>query len=210
MGTFRILSATLSCLRCGADRPVEVQFKTGDDGAMPEYQVGDVAADVEPDVYDGIADAYCAPCMSRWIVDEKQVWFGLLSEEIAAGHLVARRATYRHGALDGRPELGLVETILDQTPMNDDDVRALADRPEGFGWPTITARLHDVDVALWHGDMRLLPHDASFDEESARWWRDKHREVSARLRRLGWPGGSDQRIDVAVVVDANHRLRLAL
>jgi hypothetical protein len=209
MDTFRILSTTLSCLRCGADRRVDVQFKTGDDGAMPEYQVGDVVADVDPDVYEGITDAYCAPCMSRWIVDEKRVWFELMSEEISAGHLVARRATYRHGALDGHPEIGLVETILDPTPMNASDVRSLAELPEGFGWPTITARLADAKVALWHGDMRLEPHDPSFGDESARWWMHQGQEVSARLRRRGWPLGGDQWMDVAVLVDAEHRVRLA-
>jgi hypothetical protein len=209
MGTFRILTTSLSCLRCGAAHSVGVQFKTGDDYAMPEYQVGDVAQDVAPGSYEGIADAYCTSCQSRWIADEKHVQFELLADDVAVGRVVARRATWRHGALDGRPELGLVVTVDDEAPMSYDAVLALAETPEGFGQPSFTARLYSAGVALWLGQVRLVPGDDSVLGESTRWWKSRYDAVATRLRALGWPNKGDEWIDVTVLVDADHRVRLA-
>lgn len=207
VGTFRTLNASLQCKRCGLMHRAAIQFKTGDDYAMPEYEVGDVVDDVAPDEFDGIADAYCGSCRSHWVEDEKRVQFALLADDVAAGRITARKATWRHGALDGRPELGLVLTLLDSEPMTASDVLALAQRPEGFGWPSFPARLSEADVALWQGNARLHPHDDRHD--AAWWWIRRNNEVVARLTAIGWLEEPDPWIEVPVLIDQDHRIRLA-
>jgi hypothetical protein len=209
MGTYRTLTTTLPCRRCSAAYPASVQWKTGDDSAMPDYQAGDVAADVAPGVYEGVADTYCAACGRRWVDDEKRLHFELLAADVAAGRVTVRRATWRHGSLDGRPELGLVITLGDEAPLSAAAVRALVDEPEGFGWPSFTARLSTAQVAVWAGDVRLLPHDPSCLGPSMEWWKRRHDEVLERLCALGWPDGGEQWIDVGVRVDEGHRVELA-
>jgi len=205
MGTYRVLQTTLSCLRCGADYSADVQFKTGNDYSMPVYQVGDRVEDVSPAIYDGITDAYCAQCLSRWIDEENHVHFELLADQIAAGRLVARRATWRHGALDGRPELGLVVTIHDETPMTAEAVRALAEAPDQFTRPSIGARLHQGGVALWDGDLLVFPSSS----DAVHWWQRRHEQVASRLRAAGWPGDGSAFVEIVVLVDTDHRVRLA-
>src|SRR5262245_17698826 len=209
MGTYRTLYTTLACVRCGASFTADVQFKTGRDREMPKYQVGDVAADVAPGVYEGIAGAYCAPCMSRWIADERRAHFEILSDDIAAGSIVARRAAWRSGALDGHPERGLVATVRDAAPIGAAAVRALADVPEHTGWPSITAWLHTAGVALWLGEVRLYPSEDPAAADATAWWLRRWDDVAARLRALGWPYGDVTDVDVAVRVDGDHRVRVA-
>jgi len=207
MGTYRTLHAGLACVRCGVVRRAEVQFKTGDDRAMPDYEIGDRADDVAPDLYEGVADAYCSSCMRDWIDDEKRAWCQVLAEDVAAGRVVARTAICRHGSLDGRPELGMVVTIDDRPALTAAEVLALADVREGFGWPSFTARLYGENIALWAADLRVHPHDPQRD--SSQWWIDHSDEVARRLRGIGWANGESRWIEVPVVVDADRRLRLA-
>jgi len=42
VGTYRILNVVLPCKRCGLMHRASIQFKTGNDYAMQEYEVGDV------------------------------------------------------------------------------------------------------------------------------------------------------------------------
>ena len=209
MGTYRILNTTLRCRRCDASHRVAVQFKTGHDRAMPEYEDGDLIPDVEPGVYEGIVDAYCPPCMSRWVGDEKRLHFDLLADDVAAGRVVARRATWRNGELDGRPELGVVVTLEDEAPMTADAVRALAQVPERpHVWPGMLARLGTAHVALWRGDVRVFPEETSIESPSTDWWRLRCEQVAARLAAMGWLPDGSQWIDVPVIVDAERRVRL--
>lgn len=209
MGTYRTLNTSLSCRRCGASYPAGVQFKTGDDGSMPEYRPGDVAADLAPGVYEGLAGAFCSACQARWIEDEKRAHFALLADDLEAGRVVARRASWRHGALDGHPELGLVVTALDPTPMHANDVRALGDAREGLGWPTFAARLSTANLTLWEGDVRVFPAGSSEGAAPSAWWERHAEAVNESLLALGWPGGQDPYVDVAVLVSGDHRVLLA-
>jgi hypothetical protein len=209
MGLCRTLHTTLACQRCGVDHAVDVQFKTGDDRCASEYRPGGHAYDLAPEVFEGIADAYCATCSRLWVEEEKHAHFELLAADVEAHRIVARRATWRHGVFDGRPELGLVVTLLDAEPVSADAIRALAETPEGFGWPTFTARLHTASIAIWLGDVRLFPSDPSHDAASTEWWKRRREDVNAQLRGLGWPGGDNQWVEIGVRVDADHRVTLA-
>ena len=91
MGTFRTLRTTLRCSKCDASQDFDIQFKTADDAAMSEYGMEDLADDVAPGVYDGLADSFCAHCHRRWVEDEKRAHFGSLGDEVDAGLVTARK-----------------------------------------------------------------------------------------------------------------------
>ncbi|APR80987.1 Hypothetical protein A7982_06334 [Minicystis rosea] len=176
---------------------------------MPEYRPGDVAEDLAPGIYEGLADAFCSACAARWVEDEKRVHLACLADDIEAGRIVARRATWRHGALDGRPELGLVVTLLDPNPLHGGDVRALGDARERLGWPTFAARLSTANIALWEGNVRVFPQDMTGGTAPGRWWERHANAVNERLLALGWPGGQDEFVAVDVRVGDDHRVQLA-
>ena len=84
-------------------------------------------------------------------------------------------------------------------------MRAIADAPEGPSSRTFASRL--AHIVLWAGDLRLHPHDGSRDAMS--WWDERGEEVARRLRDRGWSLGEREHLDVAVIVDAEHRVRCA-
>lgn len=208
MGTFRTLKATLQCLKCDAPHNFDIQFKTGDDSAMSEYGIEDLADDIAPGVYDGLADCFCTQCHRRWVDHEKRVHFDLLGDEVDAGLVTARRATWRHGALDGRPELGLVVTLDDEPPLTPRQIRALADVSDSAGWPNFGARLIEARVTLWVGSARITPGQPQSDAAHATWWRPHQAAVTTRLQEMGWPSGDDQFREVSLEVMPDQRFRL--
>lgn len=208
MGTFRTLTATLRCLKCDALGPFDIQFKTGDDVAMSVYGIEDLADDIAPGVYDGVADSFCSHCHGRWVEDEKRAHFDLLGDEVDAGVVTVRRATWQHGALVGHPERGLVVTLDDEPPLTSLQVRALADVDEGAGWPNFWARLSAARVTLWVGSTRITPWQPESDAAHAAWWGPHQAAVTTRLQAKGWPSGENQFREVALEVMPNQRFRL--
>lgn len=85
MGTFRTVTTELQCQKCDAWFTAGIQFKTGDDGDMPEYAIGDRAEDIEPGVYNGLGDAFCPQCAAMWIEDERRAHFECLAREVETG-----------------------------------------------------------------------------------------------------------------------------
>jgi hypothetical protein len=208
MGTFRTLKAVQQCSHCAASFTCSIQFKTGDDAAMPEHDVEDVVNDVAPGSYDGTADAFCPPCEALWAIEEKRAHFDCLALEVESGAVIARRATWRHGALGGRPELGLVVTLADEPPLDPDQIRALAEAPERGGWPNFAARLIEAGVTLWVGSDRITPGQPQSQVAHDIWWPSHQDAVAARLRARGWSSGDDQFREVAILITPGRRVRL--
>lgn len=197
VGTFRTLKTTLPCLKCDTSHRFDIQFKTGDDTAMPEYEIDDLAGDIAPGV------------QARWVDDEKHAHFDALADEVGAGVVTARRAVWRHGSVDGRPELGLVVTLDDEPPLTPGQIRALADVSESAGWPNFGARLIGARVTLWVGATRITPGQPQSEAAYTAWWHAHHASVTARLRAQGWPSGDEQFREVPLEVMSDHRFRLA-
>lgn len=208
MGTFRTLHATLRCLKCAASHCFGIQFKTGDDAEMSEYALDDLADDIAPGVYDGLTDAFCPDCHRRWVEDEKRAHFDCLADEVETGLVTARRATWRHGAMDGHPELGLVVTLDDEPPLTSQQIRLLANVPDTAGWPNFCARLINARVTLWVGSVRITPGQPQSQTAHDAWWRLHRTSVATRLRTLGWPSEDDQFREIVVEVMPNQRFRL--
>jgi hypothetical protein len=176
---------------------------------MPEYAVGDVAEDVQPGLYDGLGEAYCPPCQGRWIEDEKREHFNVLATEVESGAVIARRATWRYGALKDRRERGLIVTRAPEPPLLPDDIRALAELPERAGWPSFAARLSDAGVTLWVGRDRITPPDMPVsDSAHRRWWLRHVGAVQSRLRDLGWRSGVEHDRQVKVEITGAHRVQI--
>ena len=124
MGVYRTLRVSLPCARCGVVRRTDVQFKTADDQAMPVHDDDDVLNNVQPDVYEGIADAYCGACTRRWSDDETRAWCDVVAEEVEAGRAEVARSAWRHGRFDRSPAPGQVVTLVEPPPLT----AAAADR----------------------------------------------------------------------------------
>lgn len=196
MGTFSAVRADLACERCGSAYRTEVQFKTGDDLAMPVYDVGRRVPALQPgSPYEGIAVAFCAVCAQRWVADEKVSHFEVLADAIEAGEIIARFATY-HAELD-RLDLGPQLRVLRSEPLTPAEVRGLASAPEGFGWPSFPARLSDSSVTLFRGDVPIA-------DSPGEWWPAHAGRVRARLSALGWRAPADDQFrEVAVRIRAD-------
>jgi hypothetical protein len=122
MGLYSTVFASFACESCGADFRTDVQFYTDDDGGLPQYEVGEVVAALKPaSTYEGIADAFCAPCMARWQADENEANFEALETAIGAGEIVARFATYQ--VARARLADGPVLTILREAPLTPTEAR---------------------------------------------------------------------------------------
>jgi hypothetical protein len=195
VGVFRTLRIQSACLHCKAAFASGVQFKTGDDWEMPEHAEGDVVHDVQPGVYEGLADAYCAYCFVRWVAAEGKAHFAAIANDVQSGLIVARRSE-RAGA-DGVTDLA--------APMSAAEIRALPRARDRGGWPSIGARLHEEGLTLSAGGTRVFPPD--FSSPSDTWWSRQSAEVGRRLRDLGWPTGWCAFVDAVVEVDADHRIR---
>ncbi len=66
MGLFSTVNTDLACERCGSTYRTGVQFKTGEDWALPVYEAGQVVPALPPGSdCEGIADAFCPDCAKR-------------------------------------------------------------------------------------------------------------------------------------------------
>jgi hypothetical protein len=191
MGTFSAVRTSLACERCGGAYPAEVQFKTGDDLAMPLYDIGQKVPALQPgSTFDGIADAFCAVCMKGWVADEKVANFEALADAVEAGEIIARFATY-HAELN-RLDLGPQLRVLRSEPLTPAEVRKLTSGPERVGWPTFPARLSEASVTLFRGDTPLV-------DSPGEWWSAHSQRVRARLSALGWRAPADDQFREIVV-----------
>jgi hypothetical protein len=208
MGSFSLVVATLACVRCGREREeVQVQFKTGDDHAMPWYQDGEHVPDVPPDTYDGIADAYCGRCMNQWSADEKQAVFEVLADGVARGELVIKRGDIVRDRQyvpipDGRGDFQVqLEGDRALTPA---EIAATGREAQQQGYRSaFPMSVADVDYVIFEGDERVYPSRLSSD-----WPPRLMAAVDRVLRARGWPLGGDPWIEPAVVVGNDQILRV--
>ncbi len=225
MDLYSTVFASLACESCGADSRTDVQFYTDDDGAMPQYEVGQVVAALKPaSTYEGIAGAFCGPCMARWQADENEANFEALAIAIEAGEIVARFATYRvararfaDGPVRSRPPANLVAeasretagplqqgpvlTILREAPLTPTEARDLANLfVPGSLWGSFGARLVDARVVLFRDGARL-------QSSPEPWWTVHHARVGGHLAKKGWrpPAGTRTR-DLVVLVGSDGRI----
>lgn len=210
MGTYRRLYADLPCTRCGVPDRTEVQFKTGADHAMPQYELGDLAPDVAPGLYEAIADAHCSACTARWIEDEKRAWCDRLGDQLDDGRLVARHATWHFAAGPRGTERTLVVTAEDGASFTSATLRLLLEEPGGTRQQSFGARLHRARLGLWFEGHCVFPFDGPNPTPAAsRWWYAQSDAVDRRLRGEGWPDGEDPTRVVQVRIGADHRVHLA-
>ena len=187
MGGYSILIADLPCLGCGVPRRTDIQFLTDDaaEDDVPAYALGETVPLPVGAAYDAFADAFCHPCLDRWIADENDVAFDHLAAAIQRGDVVARRA-------DDRAVIDLA------------DLRPLAMAADVRGLiPTLSARLARAGVILCDDD---VPLDAV-----ATMWSELHTDhICARLVERGWPppGNELHREDLVVRVTAAQTLEL--
>jgi hypothetical protein len=200
MGLYSTVFASFACESCGADFRTDVQFYTDDDGGLPQYEVGEVVAALKPaSTYEGIADAFCAPCMARWQADENEANFEALETAIGAGEIVARFATYQ--VARARLADGPVLTILREAPLTPTEARDLANLfVPGSLWGSFGARLVDARVVLFRDGARL-------QSSPEPWWTVHRARVGGHLAKKGWrpPAGARTR-DLVVLVGSDGRI----
>ena len=93
MGLFRTVHMVRPCERCGLDRPLSVQFKTGFDN-LQEYRLGQI---VNPDEnlqpgkrYPAAGWRYCGPCAELWCAAASRAWLESVCEFARMGRLRVR------------------------------------------------------------------------------------------------------------------------
>jgi hypothetical protein len=157
MDMFSTVTTDLACERCGSTYRTGVEFKTGEDWALPVYEAGQVVPALPSGSdYEGIADAFCPDCARRWIADERVAHFDALADDVEIGKVTARLATYQ-ADLD-QLDLGRQLRLLRGEPLTAAEVRSLASTPDDFGWPSFPARLSRASVTLFLGGMPWTTH----------------------------------------------------
>lgn len=206
MGVYRTLNATQSCLKCKDLYACSIQFKTGDDGDMAEYGIECVAHDLAPGLYEGIADAFCPACEQVWAEDEKYAHFNCLAQEVAKNLVSVRRAAWQYGIVDGQPELGLILTFSEDSPLTAEQVLDLAKSTDDHTRPNFAAHLSNAGVTLWIGTIRITPDQPHPQSATAyeTWMHSHDLSVESMLQTKGWVNGSDPFSEVIVEVTANQ------
>jgi hypothetical protein len=193
MGMFRTVWTQLPCGRCGRLRRSGVQFKTGDDG-LEDYEEGVVIPGGDDlqvgQVYEGIAERYCGPCLREFEADLALVSANATAALIENGRLRLDRKA------DG--------TAIDPAVVraHGASVRAATKASPTTEEPRIltisfSSRDHDV---IWEG-VSIDWRDDAWKEYSD----TLNGTVDAAMRERGWPGGRERYEDWAVVIDEEFR-----
>lgn len=200
MGYFRTIAALRHCPRCGEQYGLDVQFKTNDDSEMPTYNPGDVAADVQPDEYDGIGNGYCPTCQLHHTIHVNEVSFAFLLVGVRSARITMWPATWQFSAKTGQ----LLVHRLRELPLSPAEIEVAASIPQTDPFNTYYQRFfgsHEVQ----DGGRQISPRP---EQPSGSFWRDELRVwLDAELLRRGWLDGRNTFIEVPVIVGKDHRVR---
>lgn len=207
MGLYSTVYAVRVCAKCRGNFSTGVQFKTGhENGTLPEFADGDIAADLATGEYDGVADAYCRDCMPSWVVAEKRANLGVLADEARSGNVTVRRGVVVRDA-EGVPLSDdnndfVVRYLDDGLLVGPEAIDAAAEASERrYGWPNFPARLSELSYVLHENGVRIFPTRVLLSID----WLCKHRlAVDLRLKAEGWIYGHERWVDVPVVVTSRQ------
>ncbi len=204
MGLYRSILAKMSCQRCGAAFEADVQFKTGND-YLEVYNEGDAVSDLEPETFQGITAAYCKYCYARWASDHFEAEREFLVFAVGSGAVEARQATVvREKTARGAVELHVTPN---GPPFTTEEIRRVVVPPPPGVFPALQSSLDVASIALFHAGERVHPR-LPLSQGRSFFWDDMRDDVRRALSRRGWPLSNNHFIEVPVVVDEGHRLRV--
>jgi hypothetical protein len=190
MGCFRRLWVDLKCKRCRSPFATAVQFKTGNDGRMEEYEPGDIVPDLSGCVFEAYADNYCEPCRDRWNADQATVNLEQLALSIEAGEVAARRVLQ---------SVGLGDPL---TPAEVRQIHPIRSSPESRLGVSLRSLLEETSVVLLSRRGVLLADPSACSPDPDLYWALHSERVDQRLAHMGWlPAWSRRMVTLRVAPD---------
>lgn len=199
MGYFRTIAAVRHCPMCGEQYGLDIQFKTDDDSEMPTYNPGDIAADVQPDEYDGIGNGYCPACQHRHTVHVNELSFAFLLDGARKGRITMWPATWQFCTTTHQ----LLVHRLRELPLSPSEIELAASTPQTDPFNTNYQRFFGSHQVL-DNSRQISPRP---EHPSGSFWQDELRKsLDAELHRRGWLDGRNTFIEVPVIVDKDRRV----
>ena len=195
MGMFRTVFGELACANCGAGFRDGVQFKTGDDDALQEYEDGQQVAspDLAPGAWRGIAERYCTTCRDVWIVAGIHAGAAVVEQLISDAELELRDAATGE-SLAPHDVTRLIEPIVARMFS---DAAPLVREPIALTTTSVASlEVHFRGVRLGANANDAASFKAYLQDRA-----------NALLTGLGW-SDDELREDLAVVVDDTRAIRI--